>query len=126
MTGDTERPHAPNLPGNLRDAVDGLSVEELEDLADYAQALADWERNRLPASPDTSPEDAVDDDVVEDLEEQGVSIDPDDYDDVPASGAYITVKTTKVENGKKYNYYYWQWREGDTWKNEYIAPVNPR
>jgi hypothetical protein len=23
-------------------------------------------------------------------------------------------------------YYYWQWREGDTWKNEHIAPVNPR
>jgi hypothetical protein len=122
MTGDTERPHAPNLPGNLRDAVDGLSVEELEDLADYAQALADWERNRLPASPDTSPEDAVDDDVVEDLEEQGVSMDTDDYDDVPASGAYITVKEPKPG----YRYYYWQWRDGDTWKNEYIAPVNPK
>jgi hypothetical protein len=122
MTGDTERPHAPNLPGNLRDAVDGLSVEELEDLADYAQALAEWERNRLPASPDTSPEDAVDDDVVEDLEEQGVSMDTDDYDDVPASGAYITVKEPKPG----YRYYYWQWRDGDTWKNEYIAPVNPK
>jgi hypothetical protein len=122
MTGDTERPHAPNLPGNLRDAVDGLSVEELEDLADYAQALAEWERNRLPASPDTSPEDAVDDDVVEDLEEQGVSMDTDDYDDVPASGAYITVKEPKPG----YHYYYWQWRDGDTWKNEYIAPVNPK
>lgn len=126
MTGDTERPPAHDVPGHLQDLVDELSVEELEDLADYAQALADWKRGRSPASPDTSPEDAVDDDVVENLEEQGVSMDPDNYDDVPAKGAYITVKTTKVENGKKYNYYYWQWREGDTWKNEYIAPVNPR
>lgn len=122
MTGDTDRPPAPDLPEHLRDAVDGLSVEELEDLADYAQALADWERNRFHASPDTSPEDAVDDDVVEDLEEQGVSMDPDDYDDVPASGAYITVKEPKPG----YRYYYWQWRDGDTWKNEYIAPVNPK
>ena len=122
MTGDTERPPAPDLVGHLRNAVDGLSVEELEDLADYAQALAEWKRERSPASPDTSPEDAVDDDVVEDLEEQGVSMDPDDYDDVPATGAYITVKEPK----QGYWYYYWQWREGDTWKNEYIAPVNPK
>jgi hypothetical protein len=102
--------------------VDELSVEELEDLADYAQALANWKREQLPASPDTAPEDAVDDDVVEDLEGQGVSVDPDDYDDVPATGAYITVKEPK----QGYRYYYWQWREGDSWKNEYIAPVNPK
>jgi hypothetical protein len=31
-------------------------------------------------------------------------MDPDDYDDVPATGAYITVKTTKIEDGKKYQY----------------------
>ena len=122
MTVDTERPSGPDLPAHVRDAVDGLSVEELEDLADYAQALADWKREQPPASPDTSPEDAVDDDVVVDLEEQGVSMDPDDYDDVPATGAYITVKEPKPG----YRYYYWQWREGDTWKNEYISPVNPK
>jgi 16S rRNA C967 or C1407 C5-methylase (RsmB/RsmF family) len=122
MTGDTERPSGPNLLAHVRDAVDELSVEELEDLADYAQALADWKREQPPASPDTAPEDAVDDDVVEDLEEQGVSMDPDDYDDVPATGAYITVKEPK----QGYRYYYWQWRDGDTWKNEYIAPVNPK
>jgi hypothetical protein len=122
MTGDTERPSGPDLPANVRDAVDELSVEELEDLADYAQALADWKREQPPASPDTAPEDAVDDDVVEDLGEQGVSMDPDDYDDVPATGAYITVKEPK----QGYRYYYWQWRDGDTWKNEYIAPVNPK
>ena len=122
MTGDTERPSGPNLPAHVRDAVDELSVEELEDLADYAQALADWKREQPPASPDTAPEDAVDDDVVEDLEEQGVSMDPADYDDVPPTGAYITVKEPK----QGYRYYYWQWREGDSWKNEYIAPVNPK
>ena len=122
MTGDTERPSGPNLPAHVRDAVDELSVEELEDLADYAQALANWKREQLPASPDTAPEDAVDDDVVEDLEGQGVSVDPDDYDDVPATGAYITVKEPK----QGYRYYYWQWRDGDSWKNEYIAPVNPK
>ena len=122
MTNDTERPSAPDLPGQLRDAMDGLSVGSLEELADYAEALAAWKRSKPPASLDTSPEDAVDDDVVEDIEEQGVSMDPDDYEDVPATGAYITVKEPKPG----YHYYYWQWRDGDTWKNEYIAPVNPK
>lgn len=122
MTGATERPSGPDLSARVRDAVDELSVEELEDLADYAQALADWKREQPPASPDTAPENAVDDDVVEDLEEQGISMDPDDYDDIPATGAYITVKEPK----QGYRYYYWQWREGDSWKNEYIAPVNPK
>lgn len=122
MSGNSERPPAPDLPGHLRDTVDGLSVEGLEALADYAQALADWKRESPHPSPDTSPEDAVDDDVLEDLEEQGVSVDPDDYEDVPASGAYITVKEPKPG----YRYYYWQWRDGDSWPNEYIAPVNPK
>lgn len=122
MTNDTERPSAPDLPGQLRDAMDELSVESLEELADYAGALAAWKRSNPPTSPDTSPEDAVDDDVVEDLEDQGVSMDPDDYDDVPTTGAYITVKEPKPG----YHYYYWQWRDGETWKNEYIAPVNPK
>ena len=122
MTDDTERPSGPDLPVHVRDTVDELSIKDLEDLADYAQALADWKREQPPASPDTAPEDAVDDDVVEDLEEQGVSMDPDDYDDVPATGAYITVKEPK----QGYRYYYWHWRDGDSWKNEYIAPVNPK
>lgn len=54
------------------------------------------------------------------LEERDVSTDPADYDDVPDCGAYITIKETKPG----YHYFYWQWRDGDSWKNEYIAPVN--
>jgi len=56
------------------------------------------------------------------LDEREISTDPDDYEDVPTSGAYITVKETKPG----YRYYYFQWREEDTWKNEYIAPVTPK
>jgi hypothetical protein len=48
----------------------------------------------------------------------GESIDPRDYTDVPSS-AYITVKETKPG----YKYYYWQWRDGDSHGNMYIAPV---
>lgn len=48
----------------------------------------------------------------------GASIDPADYDGVPPR-AYVTVKETKPG----YQFYYFQWRDGDEFKNEYIAPV---
>lgn len=41
------------------------------------------------------------------LEERGVSTDPTDYEAVPTSGAYITVKTTKQTSETAYRYYYW-------------------
>lgn len=68
-------------------------------------------------------EDAISPEDRAALEESGVSTDPADYEAVPTSGAYITVKTTKQTSETAYRYYYWQWREGDTWKNAYIAPV---
>ena len=49
---------------------------------------------------------------------QAVDCIDDVSEDVPA-GAYVTVKETKPG----YKYYYWQWRDGDSWKNEYIGPV---
>lgn len=56
--------------------------------------------------------------IIEDLEERGFETDPESYEDVP-SKAYITIKETKPG----YQYYYWQWREGDSWANEYIGPI---
>lgn len=56
---------------------------------------------------------------LESLAERGVSTDPGDYESVPEDGAYVTIKETKPG----YRYYYWQWREGYTWKNRYIGPV---
>ncbi len=61
---------------------------------------------------------SVDEEAIDDLEKRGFETDPDAYEDVP-SKAYITIKETKPG----YHYYYWQWREGDSWANEYIGPV---
>jgi len=66
----------------------------------------------------------VSEDQLDDLVDQGHSTEPDEYENVPLSGAYITVKTTKRSAGKSYRYYYWQWRDGNSWKNEYIGPVD--
>jgi hypothetical protein len=122
-----EKPPAPNLPKYLREPLEKQSPERLETVAAYANELAEWKRRqRQRELEDRRAEDEVDEEELEELEERGISTDPVDYEDVPASGAYITIKTTKQTAEKSYRYLYWQWREGDSWKNEYIAPVNPK
>lgn len=120
------KPPAPDLPKYLREPLENQSPDRLEAVATYARELAEWKREqRATELQRRRAEDAVDEDELEELAEREISTDPADYEGVPASGAYITVKTTKEAGDKAYRYYYWQWREGDSWKNEYIAPVNP-
>ena len=116
------KPPAPDLPTYLRDPLERQSPARLETVAEYAEALAEWKRQRRDAeAAQRQAADAVDADTLDALEDQDVSTDPADYEDVPRK-AYITVKEPKPG----YRYYYWQWRDGDTWNNKYIAPVNPR
>jgi hypothetical protein len=118
-----ERPPAPELPKYLREPLENQSPERLEAVATYAADLAEWKRQQREEELERRrAEDEVDEEDLEKLDEREISTDPDDYEDVPTSGAYITVKETKPG----YRYYYFQWREGDTWKNEYIGPVNPK
>ena len=119
------RPPAPDIPKYLREPLEKQSSERLETIAAYAQELAEWKRQqRQDELKQRRAEEEVDEEQLAELEDRDVSTDPAEYEDVPVSGAYITIKTTKQTSKKEYRYYYWQWREGDSWKNEYIAPVN--
>ena len=128
MTEDAPgKPLAPDLPKYLREPLEKQSPERLKAVATYASELAEWKREQREVELQRRrAEEAVDEEDLEELDDREISTDPADYEDVPASGAYITVKTTKETGDKAYRYYYWQWREGDSWKNEYIAPVNPK
>ena len=122
-----EKPPTPELPKYLREPLEKQSPERLEVVASYAADLAEWKhRQREEELERRRAEDEVDEEELEELDEREISTDPEDYEDVPTNGAYITVKTTKETADKSYRYFYWQWREGDSWKNEYIAPVNPK
>jgi hypothetical protein len=122
-----EKPPGPDLPKYLREPLEKQSPERLETVATYATELAEWKRHqRQQELEERRAEDEVEDEELEELEDRGISTDPTDYEDVPTSGAYITIKTTKQTGDKSYRYYYFQWREGDAWRNEYIAPVTPR
>ncbi|WP_318571051.1 hypothetical protein [Salinigranum marinum] len=119
-----ERPPEPDLPTYLVEPLAKQSPERLETVAAYARRLAEWKRHRRQHDRDRRrAADAVGEAELAALRERGVSTDPTEYEDVPASGAYVTVKTTKRTDERSYRYYYWQWREGDAWKNAYIAPV---
>jgi hypothetical protein len=121
------RPPAPDIPKYLREPLEKQPSERLETVAAYAQELAEWKRQqRQDELKQRRAEEEVDEEQLAELEDRDVSTDPAEYADVPVSGAYITIKTTKQTSKKEYRYYYWQWREGDSWKNEYIAPVNPQ
>ena len=121
-----KKPPTPDLPKYLREPLEKQSPERLETVATYASELAEWKREQRKEDLERRrAEEEVDEEELEELKEREISTDPNEYDDVP-SGAYITVKTTKQTSEKAYRYYYWQWRDGDSWKNEYIAPVNPK
>ncbi len=95
------------LPTDLVNTLDGYSPDQLQHVARYAEELAEHKAREAR--------------LKEESEDDEVNERPDDLpDDVP-SKATITIK-----NINDNRYYYWQWRDGDTWNNEYIAPVNPR
>ena len=117
-----DRPSRPDLPAYVLDPLERQSPEKLDRVAEYATALAAWKRRDRAAEGDRRRErEAVGELRLAELRDRGVSTDPEDYEGVPSSKAYVTVKETKPG----YRYYYWQWREGDAWKNEYIGPVDP-
>ncbi len=123
MDKEPPKPTAPDLPAYVIDPLKSQSPDRLEVIAKYASDLAAWKRSKRDRElKQKQAEEAIDTDELEALEERNISADPNDYEDVPTSGAYITIKETKPG----YYYYYWQWRDGDSWKNQYVAPVNPK
>jgi len=105
MTDEPPIPPA-TLPSEFVDALNEATPEQLRNVAQYSEALA--EHKEREARLETEEDDT-------DVEER-----PDDLpDDVPAK-ATITIK--EINDNR---YYYWQWREGDQVKSKYKSPVNP-
>ena len=94
------------LPAELVDTLNEASPEQLQDVARYAEGLAEHKEQ------ETRLEKESDED---DIEERSDDL----PDDVP-SKATITIK--EINDNR---YYYWQWREGDTVTSKYKGPVNP-
>lgn len=98
---------APEIPSDIVAALDDSDVETLCEVANYAEALAEY-REREARLRD------AEEDEVEEVAER-----PKDLpDDVPTK-ATITVK--EINDNR---YYYWQWRDGEKIRSKYKGPVN--
>jgi hypothetical protein len=94
------------LPTDIVNTLNGYSPDQLQDVARYAEALAEHKAREARLKEES------DDDEIEER--------PDDLpDDVPAK-ATITIK--EINDNR---YYYWQWREGDKVTSKYKGPVDP-
>jgi hypothetical protein len=95
-----------NLPTEIVNLLNEATPEHLQDVANYAEALAEHKERKVRLEEEANDADG---------EER-----PDDIpEDVPAK-ATITIK--EINDNR---YYYWQWREGEKIKSKYKSPVNP-
>jgi hypothetical protein len=94
------------LPTETVDILNGFSPDQLQDVARYAEALAEHKARKARLK-----EESDDDEIEERLDDLP--------DDVPTK-ATITIK--EINDNR---YYYWQWREGEKVKSKYKSPVNP-
>ena len=92
------------LPTETVDTLNSYSPDQLQDVARYAEALAEHKDREAR--------------LEEESENDEIEERPDDLpDDVPTK-ATITIK--EINDNR---YYYWQWREGDKIKSKYKCPV---
>ena len=106
MSYDPPTPPAA-LPTEIVDTLDGYSPDQLQDVARYAEALAEHKAREARLEEEADEDDEIDE-RPEDLP-----------DDVP-SKATITIK--EINDNR---YYYWQWRDGERVRSKYKGPVNP-
>ena len=102
-----EKPPAPDLPKYLREPLENQSPERLEAVVAYAGDLAEWKRQQHQEELERRrTEEEINEGELKELSERDISTDPERYEDVPTSGAYITIKTTKKSSEKSYRYYW--------------------
>ena len=90
MDKEPPKPTAPDLPAYVIDPLKSQSPDRLEVIAKYAGDLATWKRSkRNQEFRQKQAEEAIDADELEALEERDIFGDPNDYEDIPSSGAYI-------------------------------------
>jgi hypothetical protein len=93
------------LPTEIVSTLDGYSPEQLQDVARYAEALAEHKAREARL------EEESDDEIGEQPEDLP--------DDVPTKA---TIMIKEINDNR---YYYWQWRDGEQVRSKYKGPVDP-
>lgn len=124
MLVSMSEPDAPDsLPKYLCEGVQKQNSSTLRDLAEYATKMADWmeaeAERELKQNADQNA-DTVPDEWKERENEWEETL-ADAREQVGASSS--ATLTTKTIDGR--DYYYLQWRDGDSIQSKYVAPVMP-
>lgn len=117
MSDSESEPTPPeSAPKYLREGLPKQDPETLRAIAEFAEAYADYREQELE---DELEEESVGDQIPpkgwseQQWEETVADV------DAPEK-ATLTVKTINDND-----YFYYQWRDGDSVKSEYVAPVDP-
>ncbi|SIR75490.1 hypothetical protein SAMN05421858_3638 [Haladaptatus litoreus] len=118
------------LPKYIVEGLQKQDSETLRAVADYAQELrvyraAQAETDRETAVGTHHSEQATANELVARAQSKGISDDSADWNAIVEKGvpAKASIVTKTISDNQ---YYYFQWREGDRIKSEYIAPVSPQ
>lgn len=118
----TTRPTPPELPKYLREGAEKQGPGDLRALARYAEQLAAWKEAEADRELDEQAERELDDAPDEWDDDEWDEVVDDAREKADLGGKKGTL-TTKHIDGR--DYFYLQWREGDTIKSQYVAPVTP-
>lgn len=129
MTTPT-RPTLPDsLPKYLAEGLQKQDSEMLRAIAQYAQELrvyraAQAKADRTAAADTYHSEQATADELAAKARVKGIPDDAADWNAIFQKGvpAKASIVTKSINNNQ---YYYFQWREGEQIKSEYLAPVSP-
>lgn len=130
MSDDSPTPSTA-LPPEIRDILKGATLDQLRDIAEYANALAEYEEEQTGIEGNQIDDDQDDSDAAAEkhaedrppkdhpLEDRSSEGRPsEDRPDGVPSKASTTVK--EINSNR---YYYWQWRDGDQIRSQYKGPV---
>jgi hypothetical protein len=111
-----------DAPKYIIEGFEKQDPDTLRELAEYANELADKKISELRAKIEENSV-AMEDGVPEVADEEDWS--PEDWQEATADNSAPPKATVTVKNIDGNDYFYHQWREGNSVKSEYIAPVNP-
>lgn len=118
-----------SLPKYLAEGLQKQDSETLQAVAQYAQELRVYRAAQTKADRTATQNDDIEPATADELTAKaratGIPKEAVDWNEIFEKG--VPAKASIVTKTINHNqYYYFQWRDGDQIKSEYLAPINPQ
>jgi len=119
MADRNPKPDVPDaIPKYIADGLDKQDAQTLREIAGHAEALAQWREREAERELEERAAEVNEDGAPDEWDADEWRAVVEDADAPPKA-----TLTTKTIDGR--DYFYYQWREGDSIESEYVAPVIP-